>query len=102
MIVKNRESNQRRNKKTLLMGLVCLFIVFTIVPRAKTVWDLTQQKQELKQQRTKLQQVNLSLKKQSDRLNSLAAVERIAREQLGMVKQGEKVIVEVVEDSESK
>lgn len=78
------------------MSMICLMIIFTIVPRVKMVWDLTQQKEELQQQKAKLLQVNHSLKKQNDELNSPAAVERIAREQLGMVKQGEKVVVEVV------
>ncbi|MEN6461306.1 MAG: septum formation initiator family protein [Syntrophomonas sp.] len=94
MIVKNRDN--KKSIRTLLMGMICLMIVFTIVPRVKMVWDLTQQKEELQQQKAKLLQVNHSLKKQNDELNSPAAVERIAREQLGMVKQGEKVVVEVV------
>jgi cell division protein FtsL len=85
------------------MGMICLMILFTIVPRVKMVWDLTQQKEDLQQQKAKLLQVNHSLKRQNDELNSPAAVERIAREQLGMVKQGEKVVVEVVTgDAKSK
>jgi cell division protein FtsL len=92
MIVKNRNK-----KRTLLMSIICLAVIFTIVPRVKMVWDLTQQKEELQQQRAKLLQVSHSLKKQSNELNSAAAVERIAREQLGMVKPGERIVVEVAE-----
>lgn len=94
MIVKNRNK-----KRTLLMSIICLAVIFTIVPRVKMVWDLTQQKEELQQQRAKLLQVSHSLKKQSNELNSAAAVERIAREQLGMVKPGERIVVEVAEES---
>lgn len=97
MIVENRDNNKKR---ALLLSIVCLAVIFTIVPRVKMVWDLTQQKEELQQQRAKLLQVNHSLKKESNELNSAAAVERIAREQLGMVKPGEKVVVEVAGDAQ--
>lgn len=102
MILQSKENN-RKNPRTLIMGIICLVLIITVVPRAKMVWDLTRQKEELQQQRAKLLETSHSLKKQNKELNSPAAVERIAREQLGMVKPGEKIVVEVdPTNSESK
>lgn len=81
--------------RKFIMGALCLLIVFTIIPRVKTVWELSQQKKELIQQKTELKEINERLKKKSQQLDSPEAIEKIAREQLGMIKKGEKVIIKV-------
>jgi cell division protein FtsL len=98
MMVKN-DNDKKRPIRTILMGMVCLLVVCTIVPRARVIWDLNQRKEALKRQEAHLLQVNKSLKRQNEELNSPEAIERIAREKLGMVKPGEQVLIEVETES---
>ena len=65
------------------------------MPRAKCVYDLSQRKARLEAEKDSLIQQQAQLEKAMQEANSLRTVEKIAREQLGMVKQGELVIMPV-------
>jgi cell division protein FtsL len=70
-------------------------LLLPIVPRIKTIWDLNHQMEQLENQKTELQSVNRDLEEELEQASSMATVEKIAREQLGMVKPGETRIIEV-------
>lgn len=91
-------SNKRKKAplKVLIAGMVCAFLVFTLVPRAKTVLELSERKADLELQKKELEEENARLNKELEQSHSLEAVEKIAREQLGMVKKGEKPIIQVI------
>lgn len=95
------QSSSNRGKfliKLLFLGLISFILVMTIVPRAKNIMELSRGKQELQVQKANLQEINKDLENELAQLDSPEEIERIAREQLGMVKNGEKVIVEVIKD----
>ncbi len=86
------------NKKMLrlvLAGLLCLML-FTIVPRAKIIYELSVREKKLQQEKVRLTQINAELQTTLQNLDSPEAIERIAREQLGMVKNGERTIIKVI------
>jgi cell division protein FtsL len=87
-----------KNIRLFVSGLVCIVMLVTIVPRCKTILELSAQKRELKKQKTELQQVNRDYQKRLDELKTPEVIERLARERLGMVKNGEKVIIDVQQD----
>lgn len=84
--------------KLFLTGLVCLLLLFTIVPRAKSIVELSIRKKELQKEKAVLVKVNSERKDELSELKSPETIERMAREQLGMVKNGEKVVIEVISD----
>jgi len=87
--------NDKRLRR-VFVGLVCCLLLFTIVPRAKTIFELSARKKELLQEKARLTQVNTERCKTLDAIDSPEGIERIAREQLGMVKNGEKTIIKVI------
>lgn len=91
-----------RNKKSVsrwfFVGLLGICLIFTIVPRVKTILELSQQKQELEKQKIESVEQNQLLQDKKKQAESLVNIEKIAREQLGMVKEGESAIVQVVPD----
>ncbi|MBO8159761.1 septum formation initiator family protein [Thermosyntropha sp.] len=84
-------------KKILIIAL-CFFLLFPVGSRVKTVWKLNERKKELEAIKAELVTENKRLKEEYEKARSLENIERIAREKLGMVKEGEKPLVEVVID----
>lgn len=82
--------------KLVITTLVCICLMITIIPRAKTIWELSQRKTELEQQKVLLVEKNKALTNEFKQAESLENMERIAREQLGMVKNGEQIIMPVI------
>ncbi|MEA1960378.1 MAG: septum formation initiator family protein [Bacillota bacterium] len=82
--------------RLFITGILCIILVVAIVPRSKTIWELSQRKNELEKEKACLEQINREKQMQLDKLDSPEAIERIAREQLGMVKEGERVIMQVI------
>ena len=84
----------RWNKKILLglLGLVIvIWFVFIDVYSLKTRWELGQQKKELIQ-KTKVKSESKTLEQDIQKLeNNPDLIEKIAREEYGMKKPGEKV-----------
>lgn len=89
---------QPRARLIVLMVMLGFFAV-TLIPRCYTIWKLNGQKDALELKKVEYARINQQLTEQKDRFNSPMAVEKIAREQLGMVKKGEKVLMEVETDS---
>jgi len=88
-----------KNMRLFISGLVCIVLLVTIIPRGKTILELSAQKQELKKQKAELQQVNREYQKNLQELKTPEEIERLARERLGMVKNGEKVIIDLQQDN---
>jgi cell division protein FtsL len=87
------------NKKPLrllLTGLLVCLLLFTIVPRAKIVYELSAREKALQKEKVRLTESNEALQQALKRVDSPQAIERIAREQLGMVKKGETTIIKVI------
>lgn len=82
--------------RRIITVVLCVVVLFTIVPRAKNIYELSVRKNELLQQKEKLTQANQEQQQALAEIESLAGVERIAREQLGMVKEGERSVVRVI------
>lgn len=70
--------------------------MITITPRVKTIIELSIQKHELEKQKIKLVEKNELLLEKLEKSQSLENMERIAREQLGMVKKGEQKIAPII------
>lgn len=94
----NDQDKPARPGRKVLVGIICLMLAFTIVPRVKTVWELSTQKNELKLKKAALEKVNQELSQKAREANTPENIERIAREQLGMLKKGEKALIQVVPD----
>ncbi len=87
-----------KRPRMLMTALLCMILLITIVPRTMDIWELSAKKKALEQEKARLEQVNKVKKQQLAELNTPEAIERIAREQLGMVKNGERVVVKVIEE----
>jgi len=82
--------------RLVLTGLLCALFLFTIVPRAKTIYELSSRKHELVDEQTRLLEIRADREQVLATVDSPENMERIAREQLGMIKPGEKTIVRVL------
>jgi len=92
--------DKRKEKKPILrlflLGFIGLSLMLTIVPRVQIIWELKQQKCDLEQQKKELCQQNIRLQETLNEVNRPESIEKIAREKLGLVKEGETVIVPVL------
>lgn len=83
-----------RNPAKLIVGCILLgLMAWAVIPRALTVYDLGQRKMVLEQRKAALLEKNQQLTQEKKSLNSPETMERIARERLGMLKNGERYIV---------
>ena len=88
----------KRLLRLLLAGLLCCVLLFIIIPRAKIVYELSVREKNLQKEKVRLTQINEQRSLILESLDSPAAIERIAREQLGMVKKGEIPIIKVIRE----
>ena len=93
--VKNKAAKPLKRIFTIL---VCFVMLIAIIPRVKTIWELNEQKQQLIIQKAQVEKLNHQLKAQLKEVKKPETVERIAREKLKMVKDGESYVVEVSAD----
>jgi cell division protein FtsB len=89
---------QPKARLIILTAMLGIF-AFTLVPRCYSIWKLHLQKEALEQKKQQAMQLNQELQAEKDKLNDPLVFERIAREQLGMVKKGEKVLVKIEMDA---
>ncbi|MGS0763217.1 FtsB family cell division protein [Syntrophomonas curvata] len=89
-------SRGRSPFRLMLVGVMAVVLILPIAPRIKTIWDLNHRLEQLENQKAELQSVNRDLEQELQQAGSMATVEKIAREQLGMVKPGETRIIEVL------
>lgn len=82
--------------KLILTGVLVFVLLLPVAPRVKSIWDLNHRIKELEVQKSELQSINHDLEQELRAASSLTTVEKIAREELGLVKPGESRIVEVL------
>lgn len=80
-------------------GMFIIFLVLCCVvfgPQAVTLWKIEREIRAMEAYKADLLVENRCLQKQVGLLNSSQMIEKIAREELGMIKPGEKLMVQVV------
>ncbi len=92
--MKKNKPNPRK-WMVIVMGAVVFLLFFSVVPKLLTIYDLNQQKQELAARKAQLETRNQQLKQKYREAGEPETVERLAREKLGMVKDGETLMVQV-------
>ena len=90
----NKEQEKRPLLRIVITAVLGILLLITFVPRAKCVYDLSQRKARLEAEKDSLIQQQAQLEKAMQEANLLDG-RKEAREQLGMVKQGELVIMPV-------
>ncbi len=89
---------KNKNMRLFMSGLICIALLLTIVPRGKTILELSAQKRELKNEKAQLLEMNRQYQAELEELKTPQVIEKLARERLGMVKNGEKVILDLQQD----
>lgn len=87
--------NKKSSSKRWLWMVVVFFLVINF-PSLKNIWVLHQEINDLKRLESKIERENKELQERAKQLNTDREVERIAREQLGLIKPGEHLLVPVV------
>ncbi|NPV26923.1 MAG: septum formation initiator family protein [Firmicutes bacterium] len=95
-VTRRRKSSRIKLKLgfCLSMGLLVLAVILW-GPQFKHIQQMNAELAELQKQKQQLLQINAKLQEDIRQLNSDTTVERIAREKLGLVKPGEKILIEV-------
>ncbi|HWP98159.1 MAG TPA: cell division protein FtsL [Syntrophomonadaceae bacterium] len=94
MKIAARKNNKNKPGRLILLGLCLVLMAVAVVPRAFTVVQLNERKVQLEKQKQDLLARNQQLSQEKNTLNSPETVERIARERLGMLKNGERYILQ--------
>ncbi|MDD3853909.1 MAG: septum formation initiator family protein [Syntrophomonadaceae bacterium] len=84
--------------RSLCMLVITAMLLAALVPRISNIVDLSQRGAMLEQEKIRLTEINQKLVLEAKAAESPETVERIAREQLGMVKKGERPITPVIYD----
>ncbi|HNX28852.1 MAG TPA: cell division protein FtsL [Syntrophomonadaceae bacterium] len=84
--------------KMVVLTIIGLIMIFSILPRAKSIYELSLRRDELLQQHKIMEAQNKELAVKLKQSEQPQQVEKIAREKLGMIKPGEKYIVPVEEN----
>jgi cell division protein FtsL len=95
MSLKSKKS-VKRPWRLIGIGLLCSVMAFTLIPRITTVVELSQRQQSLLAQKAALEQEQQRLQIELEKADSPENIERLAREQLGMVKPGEQRLIPVL------
>ncbi|NSW84152.1 MAG: septum formation initiator family protein [Syntrophothermus sp.] len=96
-----KPSKGKKGRKLFVVVLVLAFFAFVFGPQLKMLWDMKGEIQALQEQKSELLKKKAELTRLERDLQTNEAIERMAREQLGMVKPGEKVMVKVVPEQGS-
>ena len=78
--------------KLLLLG-VFIYVLVVLGSQHLTLYSYDQQTVQLREQLKALESENHRLQQERDQLNTPEYIEKVAREELGMVKKGETVFV---------
>jgi cell division protein FtsL len=88
----------RKTKKswwlTLLLAVVLIYAAFTFTAQSNELYILNLEIKQLEQKVAKEEEEKQRLMKERDEISSDESIEKIAREKLGMVKDGERVFVD--------
>lgn len=95
---KNREAGPRRKltPKTVVAVCIVALLAFMFGPQVKTIWEMKQEIKTLQAKKAALEKRKQELTEMERKLRTDQMVEKLAREELGMIKPGEKVLVKVV------
>jgi len=96
-----RRQKKKSRRKPLAVILVLAFFALLFGPQLKTVWEMKKEIKSLQAQKSELLKRKAELTKLERDLQTDEMIEKMAREQLGMVKPDEKVIVKVVPQQSS-
>lgn len=91
-----RKNNKKPRHKIMLVGVLVIFLLLPVVPRVKIIWDFNQRIEQLENQKAEMEKTRQDLELELKQADSPATMEKIAREQLGMVKKGETRVLEVL------
>ncbi|MGE5381626.1 MAG: FtsB family cell division protein [Methylocystaceae bacterium] len=86
--------NKKPSSRRWLWLLLAFFLVINL-PSIKNMWTLHQQLGDLQRQESMIKKQNKALESQVKLLKTDSEVEKIAREQLGLIKPGEHLLVPV-------
>ncbi len=92
-----KRKNKNSSARVIILSILGLIMIFSIFPRAKSIYDLSLRKTDLLQQKKIVEEYNNELNIKLKQSEQPHAVEKIAREKLGMIKPGEKYIMPVEE-----
>lgn len=82
----------------IFIGLLGVYISFAFLMGGYELWQLQKQIKSLQLEQEMLMQKHNILKEDIDSLHNLEVIEKIARENLGMVKAGEVIVVPAIPD----
>ena len=85
--------------KLTVFSMIFVLVGLTVVPKVKTIWELSERRDRLEQQKAIMVRENEKLEQELKSLDSRVAVEKLAREQLGMVKNGEQYVRSLTADN---
>jgi len=91
-------SGYKRKKGWWIFPLLCvvsIYAVFTFYSQSNEMYMLQLQMKQIEQRIQKEEELKQSLLAEKEALMSDESIERIAREKLGMVRDGEKVFVDI-------
>ena len=92
--VKKKRKKLFGNFITLVLCVAIIALVFTIISQQTTISKLSKEGDTLKERIAQQEQEKVRIEEQLEAPNELERVEQIAREQLGMLKPGERVFVD--------
>ena len=95
--MKNKKNLTIRARK-LIIVTICILLLIVFTPRVKTVWEFSERISDLEEQKNILLQEKEVLLLENEMLNDPLALEKIAREELRMVKNGETLLIQVIND----
>ena len=88
----------RKTKKgwwlTPLLAIVLIYAAFTFTTQSNDLYILSLEIKQLEQKIAREEEKKQRLMKEKDEISSDESIEKIAREKLGMVKDGERVFVD--------
>lgn len=91
---KTKKRKFRLGGPTVILFILLGFIFYSFGGQAIEMYNVRHEITKIREQMDELKAKNTELRKQVDQLNSNAYIEREAREKLGYVKPGEKIILE--------
>jgi cell division protein DivIC len=86
----------KAKKSPRWVWLIVLLFVAINIPGIKNILVVNEQMNTLRHEESRLLQEQKALNNEIKRLNTPAEMERLAREELGMIRPGEKLMVPVV------
>lgn len=92
------KNNARRPLRLIGIAALCAVLVLTLFPRVKTIAELSERRDTLLVEKAKLEKEQKALQVKLEKAGTPENIERLAREQLGMVKPGEQRLIPVLSE----